>query len=247
MECYRSLADVYDNLINSDIDYKLWASVIKEKAKKYNVNFENYLDVACGTGNFTKHLCSSFKSTWAVDLSDEMLTVAEEKFREEGLKAKFICQDMRELCINRKFDLITCCLDSTNYLLEDNEVVEFFKSVQSLINDDGIFLFDINSYYKLTEILGNELYSYDDEEIFYLWQNFLEDNVVDMELTFFIKDGQVYNRFDETHRERAYTEDEIEKFLRLSGFQVLEKLNNYTETIIEENSERITYIVKKLL
>lgn len=245
MECYRDLADIYDNLINSDIDYKLWASVIKDKCDKYGVNFENYLDVACGTGNFTQHLCKKFKNTWAVDLSEEMLTVAEEKFRKEGLKARFICQDMGELCLNRKFDLITCCLDSTNYLLEDEDVLEFFKSVKSLLKDDGMFLFDINSYYKLIHILGNQVYNYDEGDIFYLWQNFLENDIIDMELTFFIKNGQEYSRFDEVHTERAYKEEEIEALLESAGLRVLEKLDNYCEKEIHEKCERITYVVKK--
>ena len=86
------------------------------------LNFEDYLDLACGTGNVAIEVCKFFKSTYAVDLSDDMLNIAFEKFKEHRIKAKVICQDMCELSLNRKFDLITSVLDSTNYITEDEDL-----------------------------------------------------------------------------------------------------------------------------
>ena len=66
-----------------------------------------------------------------------------------------------------------------------------------------------------------------------------------MYLTFFIKDGHVYKRFDENHRERAYKHEEIDALLNKVGFNKIIKVDNYTNESIKSNTERIVYIVRK--
>jgi len=66
-----------------------------------------------------------------------------------------------------------------------------------------------------------------------------------MYLTFFVKKGQVYHRFDEHHRERAYSDNKIEEFIDEAGLFIEKKLNCYEETTIDENTERITYVLRK--
>ncbi|WP_102399956.1 class I SAM-dependent DNA methyltransferase [Haloimpatiens massiliensis] len=245
MDCYKKFAHIYDELINEDIDYLKWCNKIIEICKENNIKYEDYLDLACGTGNMTKEVGRFFNKVWAVDLSTDMLMEAEEKMRNKAIKANFVCQDISKLQLNRKFDLITCCLDSTNYLLEENQMLDYFKGVNSLLKDEGIFIFDINSYYKLTEVLGNNVFTYDSDDVFYVWENILEKDIVDMYLTFFIRDGQVYSRFDENHVERAYKEESIERFLNSTGLCVIDKYDNYIYDKIKKDTERIVYVVKK--
>ncbi|MBP2033640.1 ubiquinone/menaquinone biosynthesis C-methylase UbiE [Clostridium algifaecis] len=245
MNCYNNFAYIYDDLINKDVDYKGWSGKIIELCKKYNINKREYLDIGCGTGNLTEEIASNFDICWCVDLSSDMLTEAEAKFRKKGLNVKLVCQNMIKLNLNRKFDLITCCLDSTNYILSENDLLEYFNRVSKHLKTDGIFIFDINSYYKLTEILGNNIYDYDDENITYIWDNSLEDEIVDMYLTFFIREGDMYRRFDEQHRERAYKCSRMEDILEKCGFNILDKLDNYEDKAPVQNSQRIVYILNK--
>jgi len=242
MDCYKDFAHIYDELIKGDIDYKKWADTILIFCDEYKVQRKDYLDLACGTGNITENIAKSFLNTWAVDLSYDMLTEAEGKLRDSGIKGKFICQDISSLNLNRKFDLITCCLDSTNYIVEKEKLHEYFKGVYNHLKDGGIFVFDINSYYKITQILGNNIYNYDSEDVYYIWENNLEEDIVDMYLTFFIKQGKVYKRFDEFHRERAYTNKEIQESAIACGFQIAKLLDNYESKALRE---RIAYVLKK--
>jgi len=245
MSCYKEFAKVYDELIRPDIDYKKWSTIILDNCRELGVNYDNYLDLACGTGNMTEEIAKAFKQAWAVDLSSEMLTEAENKLRKSGVKAKFVCQDICSINLNKKFDLITCCLDSTNYILDTEELIGYFNGVFNHLKEDGVFIFDINSYYKLTNILGNNIYKYEDDKVVYIWENSLEDDIVDMYLNFFIKEGDLYRRFDEEHSERAYREEFIEKSLEDIGFKIVKKLNNYEEKTIIDTTERIVYVVKK--
>ena len=242
---YGEFAKIYDELINEDINYDEMVSRIIDICKEENINFNNYLDVACGTGNVTIRLATKFKDVFAVDLSEDMLREAFEKFKVNKIKGKVICQDMTELRLNKKFDLITSILDSTNYIIDEEGIVSYFQSINEHLNDDGIFIFDINSYYKLSQILGNNIYTYSEEEVFYTWENTFEDNLLSMFLTFFVKNGDLYERFEEEHLERAYKEEDIEKYLKLANLEIINKFDGYTDCKVKADSERLVYVVKK--
>lgn len=243
---YKEFANIYDELIYEDINYDKVAEKIIELCTEKNIKFDDYLDLACGTGNVSIKVAKHFKNTYAVDLSDDMLNIAFDKFKKNKIKAKVICQDMCELSLNNKFNLITSVLDSTNYITEEEDLEEYFLRVYEHLKEDGLFIFDINSYYKLSNILGNNIYTYSSDEIFYTWENFFEEEVLNMFLTFFVKqDNGLYEKFEEEHFERAYKEEYIEKLLEKCGFKLLKKFEGYSENKVTENSERILYVVCK--
>jgi SAM-dependent methyltransferase len=242
---YKDFATVYDELIYSDIDYNKWADVIISIVEGMKLQKQDYLDLACGTGNLTVKVGKHYRNVWGVDLSNQMLTEAESKLREMGIKAKLICQDICSLKLNQKFDLITCALDSINYIIENEDLERLFDNVLLHLKDDGVFIFDINSYYKLTEILGNNLYTYDEDDVVYIWENTLENDLVNMNLTFFVKENKLYRRFDEEHVERAYKDEFIESLLNKKGFKIVNKLNNYEYKVLDDACERIVYVVRK--
>lgn len=244
MDSYKRFAGIYDELINEDISYETWAQKIMEICQRLNVKLDDYLDLACGTGNMTEKIAPFFKSTWAVDLSEDMLVEADKKLRQNNIKVKCILQDMRELTLNKKFDLITCCLDSLNYVTDVEDFDRSISSVKNHLKPEGIFIFDINSYNKLINVLGNNTFTYTGDEVAYIWENFCEDDIVEMYLTFFIKSGNFYERFEEEHIEKAYKEDEIERILKRNGFEVIMKMDNYTDDKADFGSERITYVAR---
>lgn len=242
---YGEFAKIYDELINEDINYDEMVERILELCSDNNIEFNDYLDIACGTGNVTIRIAKHFKNIYGVDLSEDMLREAFEKFKDARIRGKIICQDMTNLSLNNKFDLITSVLDSTNYITDLEDLKSYFKGVYDHLKDNGLFIFDVNSYYKLSEILGNNIYTYSEEEVFYTWENVFEDNLLSMFLTFFVKKGDLYERFEEEHLERAYTEAELEKALESVNLNLVCKFDGYTKNDVQANSERIVYVVKK--
>ena len=242
---YENLALFYDKLITEDVDYNRIATYVFKAAKKNNVNLNKYLDIACGTGMVLEKMYKCFKEAWAVDYSLEMLSEAETKFRGEK-NIKFIYQNMVELELHQGFDIITCVLDAVNYIQEEKELIQFFSRVYEHLNEGGIFIFDINSYYKLSEVMGNNTYTYDSEELFYCWENEFNDDTLNMYLTFFLKDDGCYKKFQEEHVERAYREEFIEEVIKNAGFTIEAKTEDYHEdTIPGDTSERIVYILRR--
>ena len=242
---YGEFAKIYDELINEDINYDEMVDRILEICNLYNVELNDYLDIACGTGNVTIRIAKYFKNIYGVDLSEDMLREAFEKFKEARIKGKIICQDMTELSLNKEFDLITSVLDSTNYITDLKDLQNYFNGVYTHLKSNGLFIFDVNSYYKLSEILGNNIYTYSEEEVFYTWENVFEDSLLSMFLTFFVKKGDLYERFEEEHIERAYTEKELEQELNKANLEVIAKFDGYTENYVQANTERIVYVIRK--
>ena len=243
---YGEFAKIYDELINEDINYDEMVDCILRICNENNIEFNDYLDIACGTGNVTVRIAKHFKNIYGVDLSEDMLREAFDKLKSECIKGKIICQDMTELSLNRKFDLITSVLDSTNYVTDIEGLKNYFKGVYEHLKDDGLFIFDVNSYYKLSEILGNNIYTYSEEDVFYTWENVFEDDLLSMFLTFFVKKGELYERFEEEHLERAYKESQLESILEELDFKVINKFDGYSNDNVQANSERIVYVVKKI-
>ena len=242
---YGEFAKIYDELINEDINYDEMVERILDICSSYNVELNDYSDIVCGTVNVTIRIAKHFKNIYGVDLSEDMLREAFDKFKEAKIKGKIICQDMTELSLNREFDLITSVLDSTNYITDLEGLQNYFKGVHTHLKINGLFIFDVNSYYKLSEILGNNIYTYSEDEVFYTWENVFEDNLLSMFLTFFVKKGELYERFEEEHLERAYTEHELEEQLEKANLEVLAKFDGYTENYVQANTERIVYVIKK--
>ena len=245
MESYKRLSKIYDTLIYEDIDYEKISSKILSLCNEFNIDYKNYLDLACGTGTLSAKISQAFKKSFLVDMSEDMLMEAYEKLRSNRVNATIVCQDMSELNINSKFNLITCSLDSTNYIVEEENLKNYFKGVSSHLEDNGVFIFDINTYYKLSKVLGNNTYSYDEEDIFYSWDNYFEEDTLYMNLVFFVKSGELYERFDEEHIEKAYKAEYLDEVLSECGLKVIKKLDNYGEEKITDVTERITYVVKK--
>ncbi len=125
-------------------DPKKKADFLKSLIKKYNPKAKSVLELACGTGAVLKHFTSRF-DTHGLDLSKGMLSVA----RKTLPKTQLFHQDMTKFRINKKFDAILCVFDSINHLTKFADWEKVFNHSAKHLNESGIFIFDINTEYKL--------------------------------------------------------------------------------------------------
>lgn len=245
MDIYNKFAKVYDELMN-DFDYEMWFNYIESIFKRYNLQPRDVLEMACGTGNLSYYLAKNGYKLRAFDLSDEMLSQAYDKLSRYK-NARIVKQDMVDFSFNEKFQAVISICDSINYITDEEDLVKTFKNVYDHLEDGGIFIFDINSFYKIQNTLGNNIFLEDREEIFYTWENSFDEhtNICDFYLTFFLKDKDLYKRFDEHHRERAYKTGEVLRALEKAGFKKRYIYEAFTFDIPREKTERINFICLK--
>lgn len=247
MDAYTGFAYIYDRLMQ-DINYDKWLKFIKDILQDNNMNPKDVLEMGCGTGNFTRLLCQEGYNVTAFDSSEDMLAVAYNKL-ESYKNVQLVKQDMLDFKINKEFDMIVSVCDSINYITEYSHLVKVFNDVYSHLMPEGAFIFDINSFYKLKNVIGNNVFVEDNDEIFYVWENEYDekDNTCQFYISFFVKDTEkdLYRRFNEIHIEKAYTSLEIETALRESGFSFVSIFDEYSKKHPNSKSERLTFLAIK--
>ena len=84
--------------------------------------------------------------------------------------------------------------------------------------------------------------------ISWVWENTYnsKSKTTTFDLTFFVKnqDG-LYERYDETHKERAFSNEEIKEALNSSGLRLLGEYGDLSFNVPATDEERIFYIAHK--
>jgi SAM-dependent methyltransferase len=200
------------------------------------------LDLACGTGSLTSILSKRGYDMIGVDISEEMLAIA----RRKDPDILFLQQDMRKFELYGTVDAIICACDAINYLTENGDLEQVFKLAANYLNPGGLFIFDINTEYKFKEILADNTFAAADDTAAYIWENFYDDNdkINEYSITCFAKDGEVYNRFDELHMQRAYSVNEIKAALAAANLEFLAHYHEMTQEEPEAKAERVFFVAK---
>ncbi len=246
MSGYGKFAYFYDKL-TENISYKERAEYFDMLIKKHGGKKNILLDLACGTGSLSEEMCRMGYDVIAVDGSEEMLNEALDKKFESKLPVQYLCQDMTELDMFGTIDVTICALDSLNHLPDENALKKTIERVALFCEPDGLFIFDVNTPHKHKNILGNNTFVYDLEDVYCVWQNTLDNYRVYMMLDFFEKqeDGR-YIRYEESFSEIAFEDDVIEKFLNDNGMTVVGKYDYDSTDPAKANSEKIVYVAKKI-
>lgn len=103
------------------------------------------LDVACGTGLHLKHLSDDFACT-GIDISKNMLKIA----RKNTKGITFKLGDMKNFCLKKEFDVITCMLSSIGYVKTQINLNKTLKNLYNHTSKGGILFLEpsnANSFY----------------------------------------------------------------------------------------------------
>ncbi|MBW3113038.1 methyltransferase domain-containing protein [Bacillus sp. MCCB 382] len=241
---YERFAYVYDYLMQ-DVPYEGWLEYVNQQAVECSIHGKRILDIACGTGELSLRLVREGYDVTGVDLSSDMLMVAKEKAEAQNLQIQLFQQDMSKLDSLDEYDIITIFCDSLNYLEDESDVEHTFKSVYAHLKQGGLFLFDVHSIFKMSQIFTNQTFTLNDEHVSYIWDCFpgVVPNSVEHELTFFVKDDETgqYERVEELHKQRTYPILMLNEWLLESGFEVVKITADFSGDSPNEQSERIFF------
>lgn len=239
MNSYNTFAKYYD-LLTENVDYKVRSDYISNFFYEYGKGLGSVLDLACGTGNIGLCLKEQGYDVIGIDLSEDMLTIAQSK----NSDITYIKADMTDFKLNNRVDYCVCSLDSINHLPSIEAVKKCFDCVNTALNEDGIFIFDVNTIYKHNNILDNNTFVFDEEEFFLSWDNEnIGDNTIRILLDFFIFNGESYDRYSEEFYEKAYEIKELVSIL--DSFEILGIYDELTKEAPKEDSERVYFVCKR--
>lgn len=244
MPSYVSFAQFYDGLME-DANYKERCDYILELAKRNNHEMGLTLDLACGTGSLTRELYRRGVDVYGVDASAEMLCEAMQKCADEGLDILFLRQKMQNLDLYGTINTCICTLDSINHLTKIEDVRKAFDRVGLFMDNDGLFIFDVNTVYKHQKVLADNTFVLENEKVYCVWQNSAEnDDIVNISLDFFEEENGVYYRSSENFSERAYSDELLQKMLAEAGFEVEAVYGDMSFEKPKNDEQRAIYVAR---
>jgi len=171
-----------------------------------------------------------------------MLEIAKKR----GLKV--YQSNMVDFNLGQKYDLIICTYDSLNYILQEDSLQKCFNSISKHLNQDGVFIFDMNSDFKINKILTQykaDYYDFGDAELIWLNSHSREPDLWIGEVILFKKteDGR-YERYYEKYVECAYELSKIKKLLKETDFEILETYSDFEFNKIKKDSKRWFFVTK---
>ena len=246
MSTYGALAGAYDALL-ADGDYLRRVRAIGKALRKSPIPVEHVLDLGCGTGTIACLLAAEGYRVTATDLSQEMLTEAAGKAMGLERPPFFLCQSMPRLRLTEQADAVVSTLDSLNYLTKASDLRETFRRVGRYLRPGGLFLFDVNTPYKLRR-MDRQMYMDETEESYCVWRTFFSERTkictyqVDL---FRLRPDGAWEREFEEHRQRAWSEAELRTFLADAGFTDVERTGDLSRRAPKEDEVRWVFHCKK--
>ncbi len=234
---YEKFAYYYDSLMDPSF-YEDYITFIK----KHVPSFYEVLELGCGTSEIAIRLAKEDYKVFATDLSDDMIEVSKQKAMYENVDLMLQKVDMTDFSTSYPVDLILCVCDSLNYVLEEEKVKDTFKNVYVSLTDEGTFIFDVNSLYKMNTILNNYVEEADDEEFAFKWEvtSDLNGSVVHK---VFIHDKVENDIVNETHYQKTYSVDLYKQWLNECGFKNVEMYSDFNE--YRKECERVIFVCRK--
>lgn len=246
---YETFAFVYDEVMDASL-YEKWLTFAK---RHLPTTTKRILELACGTGALALSFAKEGYNVTALDLSEEMLSVASTRAMDvsSSTNLQFVLGDMMDLSEDGTYEAITCFSDSICYMESPQEVQQVFDTVHEALEAEGIFIFDVHSLYQVDTLFPEYSYHYQTDEFAFLWDSYpgKEAHSIEHFLTFFVKESQNetehFVRYDELHRERTYSIENYLRMLESAGFDQVQVCADFEDDEPTEKSKRWFFVCKK--
>jgi SAM-dependent methyltransferase len=231
MSVFGAYARYYD-LLYRDKDYAAEAQYVHRLIQSHALGARSILELGCGTGAHAVLLAGEGYRIHGVDLSTEMLELAEARLAEmspeQASRVEFSQGDIRTVRLNSKFDAVISLFDVISYQTTNEDLKATFATVKAHLKPGGVFIFDC--WYGpavLNHRPAARVKRVEDEEVAVtriaepvIYPN---ENCVDVNYQLFIKDkaSGTVEELRECHRMRYLFTPEVELLLGQTGFRLL--------------------------
>ena len=141
-----------------------------------------------------------------------------------------------------------CALDSLNHLPGEQALAAALARVALFTAPGGLFVFDVNTAYKHREVLADNTFVYDLDDVYCIWQNQYssDDGRVDIRLDFFVPDDEwKYDRFSEGFSERFFSGELLGRLLAENGFDLLTVYGDDGDEAPADTTQRAVYVARR--
>lgn len=286
MESYVNFAYVYDTFMDQE-PYDEWADRVCGLIEKYGLLWQRedlqreepqrdrytVADLGCGTGKLTELLAHRGYEMIGIDLSEDMLAIAQDRAIASGSGIFYTQQDMRSFETGRPVEAMVSVGDSLNYLLENEDLEAMFRCVERNLLPGGVFVFDFKTVHLYRDVIGERTIAEDRGDCAFIWDNYYDEEtkINEYDLAVFVsadflgrggaeaeqesfskesgagtESGEaLFKRFDEVHRQRGYEIEDLRRAAEKAGLIWADAQDVETGGAPSEETERIVAVVKK--
>jgi len=252
MNQFGDLYSQYYDLLYQDKDYSAEADYIDTLIKDHNQNVKTILDLGCGTGKHDVLLCDKGYTVHGVDISKEMLDIAEIRRKDKENKLTFSQSDITQLHLNQKFDAVVSLFHVMSYQNTNIALDKVFAGVRNHLNEGGLFIFDFwygpavltdlpkttikrleNEFIKVTRIAESKLHA--------------QLNTVDVNFNVFVTQKEKGTSIEkkELHTMRYFFDTELEMLCEKHGFSIEARYGWLGDENPGFDTWNVVWIVKK--
>jgi SAM-dependent methyltransferase len=246
---YSTVAHLYDSYVNTDFDFPFFLKEAREANGKV-------LELACGTGRLSIRLLQAGIDLTCVDYSEEMLEVFRKKLEKNRLSCRISNQDMADLSLPDRFDLIFIPFHSFSEILDELKHARALTRIREHLTDTGRFVCTLHNPTVRTQsmdgtvkelgrfptegghtLIVSTCFKFDDRSRVVRGSQFYD--VCDSQGTVVGKQ-QLSVSFYLFHR------NQFEKLVPTAGFKVVQLYGNYDRSAFdEEKSPFMIWVLEK--
>ncbi len=251
MNQFGNLYSQYYDLFYSDKDYSAEVDYINSLIQANNKNINTLLDMGCGTGKHAELFCNKGYTVHGIDLSEDMLKIAENRRIGKENKLSFSHSNIQNLSLNKKFDVVVSLFHVMSYQNSNSELFKAFEVAKKHLKDGGIFIFDF--WYGpavLTDLPTNKIKRLENGNIKVtrLAEPILnaQKNIVDVNYDIFIENKETKEVIEkkELHKMRYFFDTELEFICESIGFNILNKYEWLSYKKPDFSSWNVVWIIK---
>jgi SAM-dependent methyltransferase len=199
------------------------------------------LDLCCGTGQIANGLAERGYCVTGLDGSEAMLEFA----RANAPSVEFIRADARGFHLPDKFHGVISAFDSLNHIMELEQLKMVFRNVFAVMEDGGMFLFDLNLEDE-SEMLGTSLEMVEDDHVCLVRASYkAAEKLKRYDLTMFRLEDASWRRSDLTLFQRYYVPDDVILALADCGFKRIRTYDARREFGFTISDGRMFYLARK--
>jgi SAM-dependent methyltransferase len=202
---------------------------------------DNILDLACGTGRHSILFAEKGYNVTAVDLSKNLLSIAQKTARESHVKVNFIRSDLRQFSICTRFSLVINLFTSFGYFEEDRENFKIINTAYNQLYNSGYFVLDLfNRGFIEKNLVPESVNNFSDRTV--IQRRHIEGNRVKKQII--IEKNKVRKEYYESVR--MFHKEELFNAMSCAGFRIIKYFGSSDGNKFDlENSPRIIIFAQK--
>jgi SAM-dependent methyltransferase len=230
MSVFGNYSRYYD-LLYKEKDYSGEANYVDGLIRQFAPQAKTIINLGCGTGAHDVLLSQLGYSVTGVDMSEEMLAIANAKIPASSNLASslsFHQGDIRTVRLETPFDVVISLFHVMSYQTNNSDFMAALSTAKDHLSPHGIFIFDCwygPAVLSDRPVVRVKRLEDDETSIVRMAEPLLHPgkNLVDVSYTVFIKDkiGGSVQELKETHTMRYLFTPEIEMMLSAAGFKLL--------------------------